>query len=237
MNNIFKNKYPLLDTLIYSKSNSWGEIYTDSYREECSKGYSKFIDSEFEETPFVKNYFNFGLHDSWVTNIHFNQEQLEITFNDFQTHCFVDALLEVSNEKIQHKKRILPVSLSFKKIKKLSVAWVNQNSKILYLNKDRYLPKLKEYLYEQVLTVEPDKLSVGILFLSGLKGNKSYLLVEIECERISLDEQQRNAFIKLFSGNHLALYDSYRTQRNNGSYFEFSTSLEFIEKHIANRTK
>ena len=237
MNNVFKNKYPLLDTLVYSKSNNWGDIYTDSYREECSKSYSKFIDSKFEETPFIKNYFNFGMHDSWVTNMHFNREQLEITFNDFQTHCFVDALIEVSNEKIQHKKRVLPVILRFNNIKKLSVAWVNKNSKIIFLNKNRYLPKLKEYLYEQVVTFEPDKISVGILFWSDLKGNKSYLLVEIECGNLSIEEQQRNAFIQLFDGNHVELYDLYKVQRNNGLCFDFSTSLEFIKKYIGNQGK
>ena len=102
MNNIFSKKYPLLDTLISCECNNWGEIYTDSYRKQQSKKYAQFIDSKFEQNPSVKHYFNYGLHDSWVTNTHFNKEQLKITFNDFPTHCFVDALLEVSKQKIPH---------------------------------------------------------------------------------------------------------------------------------------
>ena len=222
-------------TLIYSESNNWGEIYTDSYREQQAKEYAKFIESKFIKIPSVKNYFNYRLHDSWVTNTQFNKEQLEITLNDFSTHCFVDALLEVSKQKIPYKKRVLPVSFSFKKLKKLSVAWINKNDKLIYLKKDKYLPQLKEYLFEQVISVKPGQITVGALFWSGLKGNKSELLVEIECEELFIDEQQRNAFIKLFGGNHLEIYDLYVAQKQNGAYFDFSTSLEFIEKQFAKR--
>lgn len=230
MNNIFKNKYPLLDSLIYFKGNNWGEDYSESQRSKLSEKYASFISSENNFDEITKQYFGGRLHDSWVEKISYQSDQMSIVLNEFSSHCFADAIVEGFNLNIPHKKLIFPVALNFSKIKNISISWVNGNSKIIPLNKEKFIPKLSEFLYDQIITLEENKISLGMLFWSGLKGNKSDLLLQVECEKVNVDESQREAFIKIFGDKYLDLFDLYWAEKQSGNYFDYSTAIELINK-------
>jgi hypothetical protein len=228
MANLFKNKYPLLDSLIYFKGNNWGKTYNESQRKKLADGYDSFISSKHNIDDRIKNYFRSRLHDSWVEKISYQSNLLSITLNEFSSHCFADAISEHFNLNIPHKKRLLPLTLNFLKVKDLSVSWINGNSKILPLNKDKFMSKLSEFLYEEIIVFEKDKIVIGMLFWTGMKGNKSYLLLQVECEDLYVEEAQREAFKLIFNNNYLDLFDLYWAKRQSGMYFDYSTAIELI---------
>ena len=73
-----------------------------------------------------------------------------------------------------------------------------------------------------------------LIFFTGLKGNKSDLLLEVECEEIKITESQREAFIMLFKGNHTELFDLYWQKKQAGEYFDYSVAKELIENSRKN---
>ncbi len=230
MDNVFKNKFPLLDSSIYFKGNNWGESYSDSQREKLYKNYLKFIASKNDVVSNVATYFGGKLHDSWVTEVYYKNNQIGIALNEFASHCFSDAICEEFNIKIPHKKRILPIILNFSRVKKFSVSRINNNSKILPLKKEKFLPKLKEFLFDEIIILDKNKIEIGIIFWSGLNGNKSELLLQIECENLEIIQSQRKAFEILFKGKYLNLYDVYWEQKLKGKNFDFSVAQKLIRE-------
>ena len=69
---------------------------------------------------------------------------------------------------------------------------------------------------------------------TGLKGNKSYLLLECECEAIEVIEAQREAFLELFKGSHTELFDLYWQKKQAGKYFDYSVAKKLIEENRRN---
>ena len=230
MNNVFKNKYPLLDSLIFFKGNNYGEAYNESQRVNLAEEYDSFISSKHDLAEKIKNYFGSRLHDSWVEKISYQSDQMSVTFNEFSSHCFADAVSEHFNLNIPHKKRVLPVTLNFLNVKYLSISWINGNSKIIPLKKEKFIPKLSEFLYDQIIIFEKNKVVLGMLFWSGLKGNKSYLLLQVECEKLCIEETQREAFKIIFDENYLDLFDLYWAKKQSGMYFDYSTAIELISE-------
>ncbi len=230
MDNVFRKKYPNLDSQIYFKGNKWGKNYTDDQREELRESHLAFVASKNEIVNNISNYFGGFLHDSWVTKICHENNGLSIFLNDFSAHCFTDAICEKFKVNIPHKKRILPVELKFSQIKHISISWINNNSKILSLKKERFISKISEYLFDEIKILEKDRIELGMLFWSGLNGNKSTVLLQIECKNLEILESQRQAFEKLFQGEYLYLFDKYWEQREKGSVFCYSTSLQLLEE-------
>lgn len=228
MNNVFKNKYPLLDSLISFKGNNWGKTYSESQCEKLADEYHSFISSKHDIYEKIKTYFGDRLHDSWVEKISYQYDQLSITLNEFSSHCFADAISEHFNLNIPHKKRVLPVTLNFLKIRDLSVSWINGNSKILPLNKERFVPKLSMFLYDQIIVFEKNKIVIGMLFWSRMKGNKHTLLLQVECEELYIEESQREAFKIIFNNNYLDLFDLFWAKRQSGMCFDYRSAIELI---------
>ncbi len=230
MDNIFKKKYPVLDSQIYFKGNKHGKNYTDDQREKLSESYLAFVASKNEIVNNISNYFGGVLHDSWVTKVCHENNSLSISLNDFSAHCFSDAICENFKVNIPHKKRILPVEIKFSRINNISISWVNNNSKILNLKKERFIPKLSEYLFDEIKILERNRIELGMLFWSGLSGNKSTVLLQVECKKLEIIESQRQAFKVLFQGEYLNLFDKYWKQRERGNVFCYSTSLQLINE-------
>ncbi len=228
MANVFRNKYPLLDSLIYNEGNKWGDYYLESERQKLREQYTEFLSTKNELLGNIVNYVDCRLHDSWVINTNYNYKELEITLNEFSSHCFADVVVEEFGLNIPHKKRVLPVSLKFKNIKKISISWVNKNSKIIPIKTEKFITRLSEFLYEQIITLEKNKIEIGLLFWSGMKGKKSYLLLEIECEHLVVNEFQEEEFRKLFGEKHLLLFKKFWEEKQKGKYFDYSTAKEII---------
>ena len=226
---IFDKKYPLLDSLICYKGNNWED--DEDKIKLLGEQYSAFIESKARMFPNIQLYLDSRLHDSWVQSIEFNGFDLIISLNEFSTHCFSDALSEKFSLNIPHKKRIFPVCLRFQEIKHYSISWLNRNGKILALSKEKYVPKLSEFLYDQATVLETGDIRIGFLFWSRIKGNKSYLLLQIESKDFQIEEFQRQAFLNLYGERHIKLFDTFWKEKQKGVYFDFSSALDFINKN------
>jgi len=235
MNNQFNIKYPLLDALIFHKGNNWGEKYDERQTQELSKKHSALVSSSTGLSALAKVYFGSRLHDSWIEGINYQNRKLEIKFNEFTSHCFVDAICDEFELNIPHKNRVIPVTLSFLNLHHLSISRINGNNKIIPLSKQKFIPKLSEYLYDQIIFAESGKIVAGILFYTGLKGNKSYLLLELCCEEVEIIEAQREAFHKLLKGNYVEIFDLYWKKKQVGNYFDYSVAKKLIEENRKNQ--
>ncbi len=232
--NQFNIKYPLLDALFFHKGNNWGKGYNARQVQELSENYSAFLSTSDGLSGLAKVYFGSHLHDSWVKAINYQDRKLEIKFNEFTSHCFVDAICDEFNLNIPHKKRILPVTLNFLNLHHLSISRINGNNKIIPLSKQKFIPELSEYLYDQIIFAEAGRIAAGILFYTGLPGNKSYLLLELCCEEIEIIEAQREAFHTLFNGNYIKIFDLYWEKKQAGNYFDYSVAKRLIEENRTN---
>ncbi|MGA1870908.1 MAG: DUF4085 family protein [bacterium] len=227
--NLFNKKYPLLDSLICYSGNDYN--YDEERVKKLSNEYTAFLKSKEDIFPHISKYFNSRLHDSWLQSIDNKNNEINILLNEFSTHCFSDALIEKFSLILPHSKRVFPVCLKFKGIKYYSISWINRNSKILPLKKEKYLPLLTEFLYDEAIVLEQGIISTGMLFVSKSKGNKSYLLLQIECSDLKIEEYQRKAFIELFGEEYLNLFDIYWVEKQKGKYFDYSTALDLLNKN------
>ena len=230
MNNIFKEKYPLLDSSFGFQGNNWGESYSPSEAKELFEKYASFIASKKSILETIELYFGSRLHDSQVEYIEYRENKLAITLNEFASHCFADALDETYSLGVPHKKRVFPVSICFSGIERCTISWINKNSKILPLNKEKYFPKLSELLSDQIIAFSDKFIEVGFLFWTMHGGNKSNLLLEIKAQKLEIFEHQRNAFEKLYSGRYLDIFDYFWQEKRKGKYFDYSVAKQLINE-------
>ena len=148
---------------------------------------------------------------------------------------FVESILNIEVFGDMLKLQTKKISdLKFLNLHHLSISRINANNKIIPLSKQKFIPELSEYLYDQIIFAEVGRIAAGILFYTGLPGNKSYLLLELCCEEIEIIEAQREAFHTLFNGNYIKIFDLYWEKKQAGNYFDYSVAKRLIEENRTN---
>ena len=160
--------------------------------------------------PKVGRYFGSRLHDSWVMSISYTGDSLTLCLNEFYSHVFCDALVELTNIKIPHERRQCPVSFTFENVRSCSLCRINKNDKVMPINKKKYLPKLTEYLWDEIHEISSQRIKMGIGFWADLPGRqRNNLILEIDAERLVIKEEQRDAVLTMFGEEYISLFDSY----------------------------
>ena len=158
----------------------------------------------------ISNFLGSKLHDSWIISIDSTKGDLTIKVNDFIGHLFFDAVVACRDVKIPHKQRVCEVSLVFKNVKRFSLNYINRNDKIIPVKASKYFKYINEYLYDEVLEVAQDKIMMGIVFDAQTPDrDKSSMLLELEAEKLLIEDNRRIAIVEAFGENTAKLFDEY----------------------------
>lgn len=227
--NTLKNRFPLLDLLSpLIQAAPKDELLTSMW-----DSHSSFIKSKSDILPAGFLYLNSSLHDSLITSLNYDNNRLCISFNEFSSECFCIALNDLAEINLSHKKIVLPVSFSFEQIKSYSLYYVNRNNKLIKVNKTINIRRLTEYLYDEIIELEPGSISIGIFFVAkGPSKRKMFLILEIKSKKLIIEEFQKETFLNLFGGKFVDLFDEYWSERQKGVLFDYSESVDFIEPRL-----
>jgi hypothetical protein len=187
-----------------------------------------FLEANEKTLPKGKMYLNSRLHDSWVRNVEYDEHNVAITLNEFSTHCFCDALVHAYELDVPHELRISPIAVEFRNVSSCYVYSIGEEK---ILNTKAYLPKLSEWLYDEIRRIDSNVISVGVVFWAGsLNRKRRMLLFQAECEAMRFHESLKNEFVRLFGGKFTEQFASFWSERRTGRCFDYSGSLKFIDR-------
>ena len=155
------------------------------------------------------------LHDSWVITTGITEDKFSITLNDFTTHVFADVIVDKKKLDIDHNKLIFPIQLDFETTN-LTFNTVEEDGNI----KNIELTTINEYLYEQIISIDKDKIEIGIVvWKDGINDEQGQrILILMSVKNIILTELQDRAWVEIFGNTYDDYYKYFKTQLANGRY-------------------
>jgi hypothetical protein len=222
MNNRIQNIAPLLAYyLIDFEPNS-----------ETRKEYLQLVtDNSLRLGPFHK-YLGL-LHDSWFIDTQLIENSFSTKLNDFTTHVFADALIGKKNININHDKLVFPVHIDFE-FTDLSFNTVNDSGLIKELKQT----EIHEYLYEQIISVDNDKIDLGlVVWCKGKKGPGKYILILMTVKNINTNEFQDNAWENIFGDKYDDYYKYFKSQLETGRYLSDQSLCEQLIDEFDNKNR
>jgi len=168
------------------------------------------------------------LHDSWIIKTEVTAHLFSIVLNDFSTHVFSDVIVEKKKLNIDHDKLVFPICLDFEIIS-LTFNTVDESGNIQAIEPIT----INEYLYEQVISVDNNKIEIGLIVWKDGKAPQQgeHILILMSVKNITLTELQANAWSEIFENAYEDYYNYFRQQRNKGRYVsDQSNSRELYEE-------
>ncbi len=161
------------------------------------------------------------LHDSWFIKTNITADKFSITLNDFTTHVFSDVIVDKKKLKIDHDKLVFPIQLDFE-IKNLTFNTVDDDGNIQSIAPTT----INEYLYEQVISIDNDKIEIGLVVWKDETDDKSgqHILILMSAKNITLTELQENAWTEIFGNAYDNYYKYFKTQLDTGRYLSDQSS-------------
>ena len=218
---LLKDRYPLFDDETYENK---------SYYDQLVKRQAEIQQTGESICPGISRYFGNRLPDSWVISANQIGNHFELCMNEFSSHVFCDALAKLTGKKILEKKRRCPVTFIFENIRSCSLYRVNNNQKLIPVNKDKFLPRLSEYANNQVHEFNQDRIWIGIGFYTLLK-NRDYLILEIDAEKLTINEGQRQAVLQMFGEKYINLFDAYWQELETTAH-DYSSAMHFLKDKL-----
>jgi hypothetical protein len=177
--------------------------------------YSEFLLDRKNKLGLFSKYLVCKFHDSWVIDVKQTDDLFSITLNDFSTYVFADAIIEKFSLPIDSDHISFPISLNF-----------NSNLSVTYNTVDddgnlKQIPptKLDEYLYEQVITADTDKIEVVFHFWQSHKDKPGErIIVIVSAKDLTITENQDGAFHKLFGNKYDNYYNYFKQQFDSDRY-------------------
>ena len=233
-NNRFSERYPLLHRVTLPQS--WK--VNESEQRECKAQFERLdrLLHEAEELlPLAPMYLNSRQHDAPIISVERTAREFTIWMEDFQVRCLSQVLDTMRGDSVHESPTCFPVGFKFCDVSSLSISRINGNDKILPLSVSKYLPQLNEFHYDEVTSVSPDCLSMGMLILTHLQGRyENSPLLEVKCRKLEFVEGQRAPFEALYGEQYPGLYDAFQSaRREKFRYFYYSDAREFVLQRIA----
>jgi hypothetical protein len=189
-----------------------------------------FVDIESDATTFEKNnklvsdnskrlglYHKYLglLHDSWFIKTNSTVDKLSITLNDFTIRVFSDVIVDKKKLDIDHDKLVFPIQLDFETTN-LSFNTVDEDGNIQTIEPTA----LNEYLYEQIISIDNDKIEIGlVVWKNGIDDERGqHILILMSVKNITVTELQDNAWKELFGNAYDKYYKYFKTQLDTGRY-------------------
>jgi hypothetical protein len=155
------------------------------------------------------------LHDSWFVSTNIKADKLSIILNDFTTHVFSEVIINKKKLTIDKNKLVFPIYIDFE-ITNLTFNKVAEDGKILCIEPT----SVNEYLYEQVISVDSDKIEIGLVVWKDGINNKrgQHILILMSVKSITLKELQGNAWMEIFGNDYDNYYMYFRKNLDIGRY-------------------
>lgn len=155
------------------------------------------------------------LHDSWFIKTNITADKFSITLNDFTTHVFSDVIVDKKKLNIDHDKLVFPIQVDFETTN-LTFNTVDEYGNIQSIEPTT----IHEYLYEQIISIDNDKIEIGlVVWKSGTKKKPGqHILILMSVNNISLTELQDNAWTEIFGKAFDNYYKYFKTQLDTGRY-------------------
>lgn len=229
-NNRFSERYPLLNCVTLPQSRK----VNDSEQRECKAQFDR-LDRILNETvdllPLAAMYLNSRQHDAPIISTERSSRDFTIWMEDFQVRCLSQVLETMRGVSVHESPTCFPVGFKFCDVSFLSISRINGNDKILPLSVPKYLRQLNEFFYDEVTSVSPDCLSMGMLILTrAFRGSCiDPLLLEVKCRKLEFVEGQYAPFEAHYSDQYPGLYDAFQSERReNWRYFDYSDAQRFV---------
>lgn len=211
-------KYPLL-------AGFYGYEYDDNRLGELHNEYFNRVIEQ--PVPEFKAYLRNALHDSYVKDVFYDSKELTISLYDCYLADYAGYFAREMGFTIHDEKLEFPVSLTFSGLKKFEVNSINRNWKILPVNKDKYILEMREFLYDEAIKLESDDISLGMLFWPH-SYYVNMLLVEVECNKLTFNDNHRETFVRLFGEENERWFDLYWNERLKGNGLADSQLVDLI---------
>ncbi|NRH20797.1 hypothetical protein HOO68_02005 [Candidatus Gracilibacteria bacterium] len=188
-------------------------MYKDCTSEEL-KTNQELITSNTNRLGLYSKYLG-KLHDSWFIKTNISDSKFSITLNDFTTHVFSDAIIKKNKIKIDHSRLTFPIQIDFE-VLKLSYYSMDSDGNIRLIKET----DVNEYLYEQIISIDDEKIEIGLVaWKNGVKNKRGKeILILIDIKSIILSEFQDNAWKEIFGNKYDHYYNYFKAQLNDGRY-------------------
>lgn len=189
-----------------------------------------FVDIESDSTTFEENnklvadnaqrlglYHKYLglLHDSLFIKTNITSDKFSITLNDFTTHVFSEVIVDKKKLDIAHDKLVFPIQLDFETTN-LKFNTVDEDGNIQSIEPTT----INEYLYEQIISIDNDKIEIGlVVWKDGIDEKPGqHILILMSVKNIILTELQGNAWTELFGSTYDNYYKYFKMQLDTGRY-------------------
>ncbi len=178
------------------------------------KKYSKLIDENSQRLGLYHKYLGL-LNDSRFVKTNITSDKFSITLNDFTTHVFSDVIVDKNKLGIDHDKLVFPVQVDFETIS-LTFNTVDEDGIIQSIEPTT----INEYLYEQIISIDNDKIEIGLVaWKDGIEEERGkHILILMEVKNIILTELQAKAWNEIFGNAYDNYYKYFKTQLDSGRY-------------------
>ncbi len=155
------------------------------------------------------------LHDSWFIKTNITADKFSVILNDFTTHVFSDVIVDKKKLNIDHDKLIFPIQLEFETTN-LTYNTVDEDGNI----KSIQVTTINEYLYEQVISIDKDKIEIGlVVWKDGIDDKPGqHILILMNVKNITVTELQDNAWSELFGNAYDNYYMYFKSQLGSRRY-------------------
>lgn len=190
--------------------------------------YKEFLHDRKSRLGLYSKYLPFKLHDSWVVETNFTDKQFSITLNDFSTHVFADAIVDRFSLSIAHDKLTFPLTLTFNSNLIVTYNTVDDDGNLHVISP----VKLDEYLYEQVIISDANKIEVVFHFWQSHEDKPGErIIVFVSAKEFSVTENQGSAWQMVFGNKYDNYYNYFKQQFDSGRYVsDFSNCLQLVDE-------
>lgn len=192
--------------------------------------YEQFIQNNKQRLGLFGKYLTCKFHDSSVIETIITDNLFSITLNDYSTYIFADTIIDEYNLAIDADNISFPIQLDFKTIGKLTFNEVDEKG-----NMSEIEPiKLHEYLYEQIISIEKEKIDLAFTFWKTFEGDKPgerYVLL-LTASEIEVIEKQDLAWQQTFGSDFDNYYEYFKQQFNSDRFVsDQNICQELIEEY------
>ena len=108
--------------------------------------------------------------------------------------------------------------------------WSNRNNKLIPVKIEKYLPKLKQYLYDEIQEAGEHHLGIGLCIWSSHQDSSKYnLFMQIMASKASVAERQKESLYQLFDQRYYALLDAFCAEIDKKTDFDYTVAGNFIK--------
>lgn len=216
-------KYPLLEYFMQH-----GARAITPQERELSIVRATLVEASAAFCPKAHLYLSTNLHDSAIIGTSCSLQHVSFTLCDDGLGEFYSALC--NKFAVPESESIIrfPVTLRFTGLTRFAINIVTPSDELVPVKAERYLRRLGELLYDEVLRFEPGHIALGMYCLSKKRRSSARLLVEIEAQELVVEESFHMMFQKAFGEDVTPLVMGYLEKRKRGGCNGFRAIMDYL---------